>query len=188
MAPQTKVSKEEIIETAYELARDEGIDAVTAKAIAKRLGCSIQPVYWVFDTMENLRSAVTVRANEEYNKYSLAEVPGLPKFKAVGWNYIRFAKNCPNLFKLLFMSERYKDTSALVAPIDDNRDYMITAVKENYGITDDAVANRIYVELWLFSHGLATMIVTKTVNISDREIGEMLTDVMMGVLKNYKSK
>ena len=67
--PKTKITREEIIRAALKITRERGIEAATAKEIAKKLKCSIQPVYWVFECMENLRAAVITEANKEYTAY-----------------------------------------------------------------------------------------------------------------------
>ena len=185
MPPKTKIHKELIVNTAYEMTKTNGIDSVTAKAIAKQLNCSIQPVYWVFDTMDNLRKAIMQEAIKEYGKYLLTEIPNLSKYQAAGWNYIRFAREQPNLFKLLFMTERQSDTPIAESDLDENKEYLISLIKNDYDL-NDKIANDLYVRLWLFSHGVATMIATKTVSLSDNEIGKMLMDVLNGLLQVIK--
>lgn len=186
MPPKIKVSKEDIMKAAFELTRESGIEAVTAKSLARRLDCSTQPVYWVFENMENLRQAVIYEANRAYNSYLLAEVIGLPKYKATGWNYIRFAREEPNLFKLLFMTDRNKDTAISDSNLDENKEYIISLIKRDYGL-DSIEANEVYVSMWLFSHGIATMLVTRTVRLIDEEIGRMLTTAFSGIMSSLKN-
>ena len=121
MPPRTKIPKELIIKTAYDITKANGIENVTAKAISKQLNCSIQPIYWVFDTMDNLRNAIIHEAIKEYNNYLFAEISNLSKYQAAGWNYIRFAKEQPNLFKLLFMTERQSGTPIGQSSLDENK-------------------------------------------------------------------
>lgn len=185
MPPKTKIPKELIITTAYEMTKESGIESVTAKAVAKQLNCSIQPVYWVFDTMDNLRNAIIQEAKKEYSKYLLTEIPNLTKYQSAGWNYIRFAKEQPHLFKLLFMTERQSNTPISESSLDENKKYLLYLIKSDYDLTDKQ-ANELYVRLWLFSHGIATMIATKTVSLDNAEIGKMLMDVLNGLLQVIK--
>lgn len=185
MPPKIKIPKDKIINAAFEITRERGIEEVTAKSIAKKLNCSTQPIYWVFDKMENLRTAIIEEANHEYNKYLLTEIKGLPKYKTTGWNYIRFAKEEPQLFKLLFMTERNKDTDIAESNLDENKDYIISLITKDYGLPPKA-ANDLYVSMWLFSHGIAAMLVTKTVKLEDADISRMLTGAFTGILKAIK--
>lgn len=187
MPPKVKIPKDEIIKAAFEITKECGIDWVTAKSIARRLNCSTQPVYWVFENMENLRVEVTKEANKEYNNYLLTEIEGLPKYKTTGWNYIRFAKEQPQLFKLLFMTERQRDTYIAESNLDENKDYIISLIIKDYGLLPKA-ANDLYVSMWLFSHGIATMLVTKTVKLDDADISRMLTGAFTGILKSIKGE
>lgn len=187
MPPKIKITKEEIIRAAYEITKETGIDTVTAKSIAIRLNCSTQPVYWAFDTIYNVRQAVILKAVKEYNAYLLTEIPGLKRYKATGWNYIRFAKEQPELFKLLYMTGRQENTAISESNLDENKDYIISLITDDYGLNRTA-ANDLYVSMWLFSHGIAAMIATKTVKFEDIEISRMLTDVFMGMLRVIKDR
>ena len=64
MPPKVRVTKENIIKTATELVRQSGADAINARAIAKVLGCSTQPIFSNFATMDELKTAVIQSAQE----------------------------------------------------------------------------------------------------------------------------
>ena len=187
MPPKTKIPKDLIVKTAYDITKVKGIESVTAKAISKQLNCSIQPIYWVFDTMDNLRNAIIREAIKEYNGYLFAEIPNLSKYQAAGWNYIRFAKEQPHLFKLLFMTERQSNTPIGQSSLDENKEYLLSLIQNDYDLNENQ-ANDLYVRLWLFSHGIATMIATKTVGLDNKEIGKMLTDALTGFLQTIKNR
>ncbi len=59
-----KVSKEQIIDAAVEVLRDDGFPAINARSVAKKLGCSTQPIYFSFKNMDELKAALTQRAIE----------------------------------------------------------------------------------------------------------------------------
>ena len=65
MPPKVKVTKEEIINTAVDIVRNSGAQAVNARTVASALNCSTQPVFSNFATMEELRLAVieSIRSN-----------------------------------------------------------------------------------------------------------------------------
>ena len=52
MPPKVKISKEDILQTAIELVRKGGEEAVNARAIAGALNCSTQPIFSNFASME----------------------------------------------------------------------------------------------------------------------------------------
>ena len=52
MPPKVKITKEMIIDAAFEIARSEGAENINARTISKKLGCSTQPVMYHFKTIE----------------------------------------------------------------------------------------------------------------------------------------
>ena len=64
MSAVRKVSKEQIIDAAVEVLRDDGFSAINARSVAKKLGCSTQPIYFSFKNMDELKAALTQCAIE----------------------------------------------------------------------------------------------------------------------------
>ena len=55
MARKCAYTKEMILEAAIKLFKKEGSDAITAKNIAKELGCSVAPIYSVYLSLDDLK-------------------------------------------------------------------------------------------------------------------------------------
>lgn len=183
MPPKAKISKEQIIDAATELVGEEGMSALTARALCKRLNCSVSPIFTLFKNMEEVQSAVIVAAKQEYKKYLYDGLKNEIPFKGVGVAYIRFSIEKPKLFKLLFMSDyEIKNSNNLLPTLDDNYDAILNSVKLSYGVTDDT-ALTIYKHLFVYTHGIATMCATGTCIFGAQEIGEMLSLVCRGILK-----
>lgn len=186
MPAKAKATKAEIIKAAFDITREKGIDAVTAKELAKRLKCSTQPLYYACKSMDNVHRAVIEEAQKEYKKFLFTEVKGEHKFKSIGMNYIRFAKTQPHLFKLLFMSDRNRDTDIVDISPDGNKEEIISIMREVYPAIPEADANDFYVKIWIFCHGIATMIVTQTAKFTDEEMSRMGTEVFTCLLNRAK--
>lgn len=62
MPAAKRFSKDEIIDAAVEVLRDGGFSSVNARSVAKKLGCSTQPIYFSFANMDELKAALTERA------------------------------------------------------------------------------------------------------------------------------
>lgn len=69
MPPKAKFTREEIIETAFQLARSDGLEKITARELGKRLGSSARPIFTVFESMEEVKAEVIARAKELYKQY-----------------------------------------------------------------------------------------------------------------------
>ena len=105
MAPKNKFTKEEMVAAALRVVRAKGADGLTAKTIADELGTSTQPIFTAFGSMGGIRQAVyaaAVRVYDDYTKIGLQEkIP----FLGVGTQYIRFAREEPELYRLLFLTQ-----------------------------------------------------------------------------------
>ena len=66
MPPKVKITKEDIISTALDLIRRGGDGQINARAVASALGCSTQPIFSNFKSMEELEEATIIAA---YNIY-----------------------------------------------------------------------------------------------------------------------
>ena len=98
MPPKIKITKEEIVDTALNLVREAGEQALNARSIAAKLKCSTQPVFSNFETMEDLHNAVKEAAYAEYQSYLKTDMEAgkYPPYKASGLQEKK--KNCLNCF------------------------------------------------------------------------------------------
>ena len=101
MPPKKKFTREEIIQIAYEMAREKGIDAVVARELGKRMGTSSSPIFTAFKNMEELQLAVRDRAMHEFERFIKDALNYTPAFKYVGVKMIQFSMQEPKLFQLL---------------------------------------------------------------------------------------
>lgn len=106
MPPKPKFTKDEIVTAAFELARAEGAQALTAREVGRRLGVSSSPIFTVFTDMAELHAAVEGRAEVCFKEYMAMAEDYAPAYKKRGMQWVRFAQDEPMLFRLLFMSAR----------------------------------------------------------------------------------
>ena len=104
MAPKNKFTKEEMTEAALRVVRQQGLDGLTAKTMADALGTSTQPVFTAFGSMDGVRQAVYAAAIRVYDQYTHAGLREEVPFLGVGRQYIRFAREEPELYRLLFLA------------------------------------------------------------------------------------
>ena len=183
MPPKVKVTKKEIIEKAFSLVKEQGMDAMNARSIAASLGCSTQPIFSNFATMEDLHLALLQKADAICREYLQREIESgkYPVYKANGMAYIRFAKEEKELFKLLYMYDRAG------APILENTDLFSTMadlVQSNTGLAGP-MANLFHLEMWVYVHGIATMFATSYLDLDWELVEKMLTDSYQGLRKHY---
>lgn len=178
MPPRVKISKEDIVKTALELVRKNGEEAINARAVAAALGCSTQPVFSNFETMEDLREAVIHAAYERYLGFlkNEAESGKYPQYKSFGMAYIRFAKEESALFRLLFMRDRSREALS----VSPDFEVAVEMIMQANGVSEE-VARRMHFELWICVHGIGTMLATSFFSLEWEQISDILTDVYQGI-------
>lgn len=187
MPPKAKFSKEQIVSAALGIIRESGAGKLTARALGKKLGSSACPIFTVFDNMEDVMCETIKTAYRLYDEYIAEGLKDTPAFKGVGMQYIAFAIKEPKLFQLLFMTEKEQNpTMENVLPmIDNNYTHILSSVKA-YGLSD-IDAEKIYKHLWVYSHGIAVLCATRLCSLTVKEIGNMLTEIFIALLKEVKT-
>ncbi len=183
MPPQFKFTREQIISAALEITRKNGIAGLTARGLATELGSSAKPIFGLFQNMEEVQKEVMVAANMLYQSYIQKgmEDKTYPPYKASGMAYIQFAKEEKELFKLLFMRDRTGEK------IEENREEIrpiLNIIMKNLGISEEE-ACLFHLELWLYVHGIATMIATNYLEWDIEFVDKILTDAYQGLKNRY---
>ena len=68
--PKQRITKEMVVEAAFEIARNDGTEQVLVKNIAEKIGCSVQPIYSYCRNMDGLKADVTGRALEFVREFA----------------------------------------------------------------------------------------------------------------------
>ena len=183
MPPKVKVTKQDIIQTATNLVRTEGENAINARSIAKALDCSTQPIFSNFASMDELRVAILAETQAIVENYIARETAsGLyPPYKASGMAYIRFAKEEKELFKLLYMRTRKDDDYNKYTELFDQ---MTELVEESTGLAKENTT-LFHLEMWAYVHGIATMFATGFLSLDWEIVSKTITDVYQGLKKQY---
>lgn len=189
MPPKSKFTKEQIISAAYGLVEREGYEALTARALGAELGSSARPVFTVFANMDEVHRAVIDEAKARYKRYVDDLLKQTPAFKGAGTAYIKFACEMPQLFRLLFMRDGFgsPELTDVLGTIDDNADRILRSITDSYDVSEEQ-ARKLYLQMWLFSHGIATATVTKLCVFSASEVSDMLTDMFKAAMLRIKTE
>lgn len=189
MPPKAKFTKKEIIAAALEMVKEDGIEILTARALGERLGSSARPVFTLFDGMEEIKAEVINAAKRLYERYEDDGMCGEQAFKGSGIGYIKFAAEQPKLFRLLFMTEisGAPDHEKVLPVIDGYYEKILASVQSEYGFGRET-AKKIYHHLWIYSHGIASLVAMNVCSFSEETVSEMLNDVGAGIIRKYKAE
>ena len=185
MAPKNKFTKEEMAEAALRVVRAKGIDGLTAKTMADELGTSTQPIFTAFGSMDAVRQAVYAAAVRIYDGYTSAGLKERIPFFGVGMQYIRFAREEPELYRFLFLTRAQDQECSAMKTMEHLRELVRPTLVNIYHITAEE-ADVYFRNLWFVVHSLSTLIVTGDCPYSDREIGQILTGFSISICKSIK--
>lgn len=185
MPPKSKFTREEVVEAAVAEVEKSGFDNLTARTLASALGSSPRPIFTVFNGMDEVCAAVVDSAMALYTEYVDEGLRDEVPFRGVGEAYIRFAHEHPKLFILLFMREQTElpDEHSVLGLIDVNAEKILQSVIDSYGLERDK-AQRLYMHLWVYTHGIAAAVATGVCTFSDEKA--MITEQFTAMIKQIK--
>lgn len=181
MAGIAKTTKEDIIKSAYEIVREKGIENLNARALAKELKCSTQPIMYQFSSMEEIKKEVLQKAIETYKSYISKGINEEFAYKSMGYNYIRLAKEEPNIYKLVFSTKTNLTVENFMLE-DRFYEEIEKAISKRTKMDKDAILS-FHKKMWLLTHGIASLIADKTCSFTDEEIGMFLTEEFVALMK-----
>lgn len=180
MPPTKKFQREHIIDVAYKVAEKEGMSAINARRIAKELGSSVQPIFHNFANMEELIKEVYDKIYAKYIEYMKVGLNEEKAYKKSGLAYIKFAKDYPEFFKIIFMQRTDLNAEDFILA-DDKGDNIIKLGQTLTNLPYEE-QKRFHVKVWIFTHGLACLVATNTIKISEEEISDLLEKTVREIL------
>ena len=170
MPPRAKITKEMVIDAAFEVAREAGAENINARTVAKKLNCSTQPVMYHFATIEELKETAYAKADGYHSEYLMnIKSPQKGVMLGIGLNYIRFAVEEPHLFRFLFQSNFFNGRTLL--EIIDAEELMpvLLAMQGAVGGSIEQV-KEIFLTVFLFAHGYASIIANNSLEYDEELI------------------
>ncbi len=155
---------------AFEILKKEGFSGITARKLSKELHCSTQPIYYVFKNMDDLKKELYIKGKDYFEKYVMnLKEKSRPEldFLEVGVAYIKGAKLEQKIFHFICMENNYSmnGVSELVSG---------ASLPEKHA--------GIFLNMWLYAHGIACIISNKDVALNEDEIRKILINAYKGFL------
>ena len=184
MPAAKKISKEAIIDAAVEVLRDEGFSAINARSVAKKLGCSTQPIYFSFKNMEELKRAFTERAVELHTQRvrdSLKAHEGNDsRYSSYGMGFVKFAAEEKQLFRWLYLEGKQ------LGPYQNDvlLSEVIAVIMDEFGYSEET-ARRFHQDMIYFSYGLAILANTDHLHLTETELREAFRREFRALISIY---
>lgn len=185
--PKQKITREMVVEAAFELAREGGMEKVLVKNIAERLGCSVQPIYSYCSNMEGLRRDVIMRISSFFQEYINEKVDKNDYFASIGKLYLRLSKEEPNLFQMYFLSERSElKVTSLEELHNTERNVKVTEyIAKKYELSLEA-AKRLHLNMVIYNQGITAMNIASGLKIPLEELENQLDMAFEAFLQQAK--
>lgn len=182
MPPKQKVTRDDIVEAAFRIARAQGVERINARSVAEELGCSTQPVLYHFAAVEEVRRAAYHRTDQFHSAYLMTFPEGTEEpMLEMGLNYIRFSIEEPHLFRFLFQSG-YAVENTLLEMIDsDELKPVLALMQEAMGLSMERT-REVFLTLAMFVHGYASIIANNGLEFDEKVIAEHLERAYRGAL------
>ena len=186
MPPRIKVSKEQVLNTAFEMTREEGFNALTARKLAAKLGSSTQPIFRAYENMDTLKEDLFYKSVDFFSENMLKSLgSGEPAYLSMGRAYIELAKGERHLFELVASVEEHQgeeiheflqkgDCRNLLEKLPDVSHLDIEQKRELFRM------------VWMFTHGVATQVTGKRIELDEDRIRDMLERAYKGFVSTLK--
>ena len=182
MARKEMIKKDYLINTAFLMAKQEGLENVTARRLAAKAECSTQPIFRLYENMEDLWREIYMKSISFFSFY----YDRYPKeqsepFVNLGLAYIQFAKDEKELFKILFLSDnRYGKSMYEILNGEKGivAAEIMKAKQEGCKDTGD-----LFTRMWIFIHGAACMTITGDYDLDERETTNLLIKTYQSFIK-----
>lgn len=190
MAPIIKITKEMILEAGYELVITSGIESVNSRSIAKMLGCSTQPIFSQFPSMEELKQNIHNLASHKFEQDVLYNSEPDNFMRSSYLKVTNLAKNQKNIFKLIYLSEYCRGEKFLNTRMNFESNKKIwQEIKLKHQVNDNECSD-ILERISLIVQGIATVMATSSIQYEDEQIiaivENTLEDIVMGIKERRK--
>lgn len=188
MPPKAKITKEMILNTTLDITRDTGFETVNARSIASKLQCSTRPIFTCYENMDELKKDFLAFAYEYYEQYvrNFRNSEEVSSYLILPLSYIEFAQEETYLFKLLFINDMDLEmTEAKDFYKEIGNENKARIFSETFGIELE-YAKTIFLDLFLYSHGIAVLTATKKLTLDGNTVEEMVINTLSAFIKKEK--
>jgi hypothetical protein len=187
MPPKQKFTKEDIVDAAFSIVREQGWEVLTQRSIAQKLNASIGPIYSYFKSMTNLEEAVIKKAYELLLHYMLNSC-GNDGAASPSFGYVLFAKTERKLFKCFFNE---KHTEIHKKSCQHLWQTLREAMKNDphYSQLSDRQKEGLHLNSVIYAYGLAILInISFYDEFTDEEISTFISNAKRMFVNGFKDE
>ena len=130
--------------------------------------------------MDDLKKDVIDEIVKIFDREVLKSETDPLEYRDIGINYIRFAKEEPELFKLMFNNDMNEEAFDFINLFHSTNKIFETISKQT-GMSNEN-AKQFHLRMWLYVNGIASLVAHQTVEFNDEEIVGLLKDQYVSML------
>ena len=180
MPPKTKITRDMIIDAAFEIIREKGHEQLNARVIADHLHCSTQPVLYSFKTVDEIREAVYQKADSYHSDFIAPKETDQDPMLALGLNYVRFGHEEKNLFRFLFQTDQFGGMDIRTLMKNPDLDFIISIMAKEMDC-DKKTARERFLSFFCLVHGLASLMANNSMKYDKKHCQKMLEEVFLAL-------
>jgi AcrR family transcriptional regulator len=195
MARRSDHTREELREMALRAARDivkdEGIQKLTTRAVAKRIGYSVGTLYVIFENVDDLKFALNALNLSELRAKMIDATSQISdpaeRLMAMGHFYLDFGLASPSLWRLMFEHQLPGDDpipEVITRETDALFKLVLTAIIELLPASGQAGARNVAAAFWSALHGITHLVITDKLQLAHIESSHEVLDCQMQLLIN----
>lgn len=182
MARKISFDKEFILEKSKEFIIEFGFEMLNARDLCKYIGCSTQPLFRNFNSMDDFKIELKRYLHDYYDKFIDRVVDKSNYLYTISFAYALFAYKESKIFKALFMSSLAGSrTIDEVLSSSWNLD-TINSIPKQYNVSKEE-AKRLYRDVRFYTHGLSCQIACNSIIVSEEEIKELINNTIIKLKK-----
>lgn len=167
--PKQRITKNMVVEAAFKIARQSGMEKVLVKSIADELGCSVQPIYSYCKNMDGLRENVGNKARGFIQEFIISHIDRNDLFRSTGRAYIQLAKEEPHILKIFILQERRNISSLKDIYEAETNPQMAQVIAKDLNISIET-ARQLHLNMLIYTIGLGTIFSVSSPGIPIDEI------------------
>ena len=175
MARTIKFSKDYILEKSVEFIKEKGYSNLTARELAKYIGCSTQPIFKNYNNFDMYKEDLKNYLRKDYESFIHKYVDKEDYLYTISYAYALYAKKEPNIFFSMFMADLAGSRTVNEVLNTERNMETIKAMVTQYNISLKE-AERVYRDVRFYTHGIATQLCVKSIKLTEEELKELINN------------
>lgn len=189
--------KEEFLKIAFDFIAKEDVDKLTLRIFSDATGTSRSAIYKHFKSKDALIEVVIEKGFEKFDNAISPilinkEMPLVDRFYLSGKKYVEFAKENPNLFRLLFGKKYSYIRERIISLKDENCSgfgALKLAIEEGHksGVLKKDNSYKQTIIIWSSLHGLSSLIIDGFMDVEELYedlYNDMFKTLLAGIIAN----